>query len=135
MILVTDEDRDGNSSANLQDTVNPLIDNDVSLHMVLNQKLVLSDAIGVTNPLSSENTTVVVPVSSGDFETIETSGQVLAGGFGETKADYVSLTEATAGSVWDISKVRRGGLAAGAFRLAFPSTVLLYIQEALAAGA
>lgn len=135
LILITDEDRDGESSVTLQDSLDSLINNDVNIHMVLNQKLVSTDAIGAANLSSSENKTLVFPTPSGGVESVETSGQVFGGGFGGTQADYVSLAEATAGSVWDISKVRRGDNATEVFPEAFSATVSSYAQGASVARA
>jgi hypothetical protein len=119
-ILVTDEDRDVNDpTKNFANTAAALASNGVVLNAILNISTNPGNALGI-----AADGTAFTPDGSGGFTT--QAGGSVTGGFGTTVADYVNLAHPTGGAVWDLNKLRVGGLLATSFSAAF---VDIKVQE------
>lgn len=113
-ILVTDEDRDITSYDTYASIKSALLAAGVILNVVVDNSLTssLGDAIGV-----SDGGAAYVANGTGGFT--EATDGVIGSGFGTTDTDYAKLALETGGAVWDLNKLRAGGLIADSFSAAF----------------
>lgn len=124
-ILVTDEDRDDwNGGLTFDGVKNDLLSNSVTLNAIVNVSTDPSNALGV-----APGGTTYIPDGSGGFTT--QSGGSIVSGSGTTVADYADLALPTGGAVWDLNKLRGGGLLADSFAAAF---VDIKVQEIITPG-
>jgi len=124
VILVTDEDRDNRTSHDYASMAADLATDQALLNAVLRVSIECGDgsaALGV----DSEGTGYKAD-GAGGFTTCENAFQ--ASGYGTSIADYGNLALATGGAVWDLQKLRAGGLTATSFTAAF---VDVKIQETI----
>ncbi|NES79951.1 MULTISPECIES: PEP-CTERM sorting domain-containing protein [Okeania] len=121
MILVTDEDRDnGNSSLNFTNILAALQrgsspDDDILLNTVIDANFI-GDALGI-----SSNGKSYTADGMGGFNTTQlpSLSGIVTSSFRNTQMDYVDLALASGGAVWNLNKLRDGGLNATSFSNAF----------------
>lgn len=132
MILVTDEDRDSfATSLTYEATLATLVDNDWSLHAILNQALIPDEAVGTKLNSNGTYTYYVPGPETGDVSYAEglSTTSTIGAGDGTTEMDYVPLAFATDGAVWNLNKLRSGGFIADVFALAFVDITVRIIVD------
>lgn len=118
VILATDEDRDNTQGSITFDSIlEKLNGTPALLNAVLNVRLYCGDN---TRALGMDSLGVgYVADGEGGFTTCE--GAFANGGAGRTVSDYVDLSVANGGAVWDLNFLRSGGLYAESFTSAILS--------------
>ena len=121
MILVTDEPRSNTEPLTLNETRAILQDGGWLLHAILDQDLIPNEGIGTRPIQGSGNYTVYLPEEDLSTATNYTELSVADDpiGFGCCADYYVPLAFETGGVVWNLNKLRNGGLDAAAFTQAF----------------